>query len=95
MIFTKRCAQCGAQFTRLGCARGQFEFIGRVLGGLTCFILFGGTSKYCPNCREAMKAQKYQAEDGAPQIKLDKGPLFRVVWFVVAIGIIYLLLSAA
>ena len=85
-MFTKKCAKCGSTFTRLGCAPGQCGWLGRILGGLTCFLLFGGTSKYCPSCREAMK-------DAGE--KVDKGPLFRLIWFIVAVGIVYLIASAA
>ena len=85
-MFNKRCARCGSSFTRLGCAPGQGGWIGRILGGLICFLLFGGTSKYCPSCREAMK------EEGE---EVDKGLLFRLIWLIVALGIIYLIVKAA
>ena len=83
MFFTKNCANCGSEFTRVGCAHGECGE--RMLGGLICFLLFGGTSKYCPSCRETLKAQGE---------KVDKGPLFRLIWLIVVVGILFLLANA-
>ena len=85
-MFNKKCAQCGSKFTRLGCAPGGCGWIGQILGGLFCFILFGGTSKYCPSCRGSIK------ESGG---KVDKGFLFRVIWFVAAIAILVIIAKVA
>jgi hypothetical protein len=78
---------------RLGCAPGECGLIGRMLGGLACFLLFGGTSKYCSDCRKLLKQQQEETEGKVPA-NLDKGPLFRIIWFVVAAGILLLLASA-
>ena len=86
MFFTKNCANCGKEFTKMGCAPGQCGLIGRMLGGLTCFLLFGGTSKYCPSCRETLKEQGE---------KVDKSFQFRLIWFLVVVGILCLLSFAA
>ena len=78
-VLGKKCAKCKSRFSRIGASCG-------LIGELFCFLLFGGTSKYCPSCREAMK------EAGE---KVDKGPLFRLIWFLVVVGIILCLLSFA
>ena len=78
MAFEKRCAQCKSKFPRLGIKYG-------LLGVLFCFLAFGGTSKYCPSCREALKAQGE---------KVDKGFLFRLIWLGVVIGILYVIANA-
>ena len=93
-MFNKRCAKCGQKFTRLGCGKGMFGWIGQILGGLFCFILFGGTSKYCPSCRERIKAANASEENECKE-KLDKGFLFRLIWFVVVIAVIAIIGSAA
>ena len=80
MIFTKKCAKCGSKFNRIGCAPGNFGYLGRIIGGLTFFILFGGTSKYCPSCREALKQQNEMAEDKSQKVPLDKDFSFRLAW---------------
>ena len=77
--FGKNCASCGTKFARLG-------GLGGLLGILLCFLLFGGTSKYCPSCRKNLKK--------AGQ-KVDKGPLFRLIWFAVAILICYIVSAAS
>lgn len=77
--FGKKCANCGTKFARLGGSAG-------LLGILVCFLLFGGTSKYCSSCREALKAKGE---------KVDKSPLFRLIWLAVAILILYAILTNA
>ena len=78
MAFEKKCAQCKSKFPRLGGSAG-------LLGILFCFLLFGGTSKYCQDCRKALK------EQGG---KVDKGFLFRLIWFVVVVGILLVIANA-
>ena len=78
-LLGKKCAQCKSRFPRIGASCG-------LIGELFCFLLFGGTSKYCPRCREALK--------DAGQ-KVDKGFLFRLIWLGVVVGIVYLIASAA
>ena len=85
-MFSKRCAQCRGSFPRLGSKKGGCGLLGRVLGMLTVFLLFGGTSKYCPECRKSIK------EEGG---KLDKGFLFRVIWFLLAALILFAIAMAA
>lgn len=76
---SKKCEKCGSKFTRMGSSCG-------LLGNLICFILFGGTSKYCPSCRASLKEQGE---------KVDKGPLFRLIWLIVVVGIIIAYLKLA
>ena len=78
-VLGKKCAQCGSRFPRIGAGCG-------IIGEIFCFLLFGGTSKYCPNCRAALKEQGQ---------KVDKGPLFRLIWLIVVVGILFLIASAA
>ena len=77
-LLGKKCAKCKSRFPRIGASCG-------LIGELFCFLLFGGTSKYCPSCREAMK------EAGE---KVDKGPLSRLIWLIVVVGILFLLANA-
>ncbi len=86
-VLGKKCARCKSRFPRLGASCG-------LIGELLCFLLFGGTSKYCPSCREALKEQNREAEDDASRVKLDKGPLFRLIWLIVVIGILFLIANA-
>jgi len=92
-MFQKRCARCHQKFMRLGCAPGQAGYLGRILGGLAMFLFFGGTSKYCPSCREALIQEKENGQQSDPRHKLDKTFLFRLVWFLVAAGIVWLWLQ--
>ena len=78
-ILGKKCEQCKSRFPRVG---ASFGFIGEFI----CFLLFGGTSKYCPSCRASMK------ENGQ---KVDKGFLFRLIWLGVVVGILYVIVNAA
>ena len=78
IILGKKCAECKSRFPRIGASSG---FIGEFI----CFLLFGGTSKYCPSCRAALK------ENGQ---KVDKGCLFRLIWVGVVVGILYLIAKA-
>ena len=77
-VLGKKCAQCKSRFPRMGASGG-------LIGEFFCFLVFGGTSKYCPSCREAMKS------NGG---KVDKGFLFRLIWLIVVIGIIFVIASA-
>ena len=78
MAFEKKCAQCKSNFPRLGGSGG-------LLGILFCTLAFGGTSKYCPSCRAALKEQGGKA---------DKGFLFRLIWLIVVIGILCVIANA-
>ena len=78
-IMGKKCKECGSRFPRFGVT-------GAVPGILLCFLLFGGTSKYCPQCREARE------ERGE---KNDKGFLFRLAWFAVVVLILAIICFAA
>ena len=86
-VLGKKCARCKSRFPRIGASCG-------LIGELFCFLLFGGTSKYCPSCREALKEQNRETEDGAQKVKLDKGPLFRLIWLIVVIGILIVIANA-
>ena len=73
----KKCAQCGRKFPRL---LGDWG----IVGVLIIFILFGGASKYCPDCKKAIKASTGKSE---------KGFLFRLIWFACALLVILMLFS--
>ena len=77
-VLGKKCAQCKSRFPRMGASCG-------LIGELFCFLVFGGTSKYCPSCREAMKGQGQ---------KIDKGPLFRLIWLIVVVVILFVIAKA-
>ena len=74
------------RFPKMGASFG-------LLGVLFCFLLFGGTSKYCSTCRAIIKQHEDMGDDYPHQ--LDKRPRFRLIWVLVAVGILGLLAVAA
>ena len=74
-LIHKKCQLCQNEFNRFGSRGKVFGWPGALIG----FLLFGGSSKYCSGCRAALKAEGK---------KVDKGPLFRLIWFIVAIIIL-------